>query len=145
MKRRGFGLITAIVIMMTVAVLMSLMIGLSSSTVKQTSNLFIKEQARLYLRSATEFALLAISGHDNSASCVEDVNISFDNSSYNASVDIWYMGNGIPTSCNKILDNTLQTDDSNYTVIMDVMVEANQTKLGLTEPIRLHRRTLQKP
>ncbi len=145
MKRRGFGLITAIIIMMTVAVLMSLMIGLSSSTVKQTSNLFIKEQARLYLRSATEFALLAISGHDNSASCVEDVNISFDNSSYNASVDIWYMGNGIPTSCNKILDNTLQTDDSNYTVIMDVMVEANQTKLGLTEPIRLHRRTLQKP
>ena len=145
MKRRGFGLITAIIIMMTVAILMSLMIGLSSSTVKQTSNLFIKEQARLYLRSATEFALLAISGHDNSASCVEDVNISFDNSSYNASVDIWYMGNGIPTSCNKILDNTLQTDDSNYTVIMDVMVEANQTKLGLTEPIRLHRRTLQKP
>jgi len=145
LKRRGFGLITAIIIMMTVAILMSLMIGLSSSTVKQTSNLFIKEQARLYLRSATEFALLAISGHDNSASCVEDVNISFDNSSYNASVDIWYMGNGIPTSCNKILDNTLQTDDSNYTVIMDVMVEANQTKLGLTEPIRLHRRTLQKP
>ena len=145
MKRRGFGLITAIVIMMTVAVLMSLMIGLSSSTVKQTSNLFIKEQARLYLRSATEFALLAISGHDNSVSCVEDVNITFDNNSYHASVDIWYMGRGISASCSKIVDNTIQTDDSNYTVIMDVIVEANQTKLGLSEPIKLYRRTLQKP
>ena len=145
MKRRGFGLITAIIIMMTVAVLMSLMIGLSSSTVKQTSNLFIKEQARLYLRSATEFALLAISGHNNSSNCITDVNINFESNSYIAKVDIWYMGNGIPTGCSHIADNSVQTDDSNYTVIMDVIVEANQSKLGLNEPIKLHRRTLQKP
>ncbi len=147
MKRRGFGLITAIIIMMTVAVLMSLMIGLSSSTVKQTSNLFIKEQARLYLRSATEFALLAISGHPNNTNCIEDLNISFDNSSYNANVNIWYMGRGIPATCGHIITNAnnVQTDDSNYTVIMNVTVEANQAKLGLSEPIKLYRRTLQKP
>jgi len=146
LKRRGFGLITAIIIMMTVAILMSLMIGLSSSTVKQTSNLFIKEQARLYLRSATEFALLAISGHDNSSDCIKDITINFDDNKYKANVNIWYMGKGIPASCNSnIIDKTVQTIGSNYTVIMDVIVEANQTKFGLSEPIKLYRRTLQKP
>ncbi len=144
MKRRGFGLITAIIIMMTVAVLMSLMIGLSSSTVKQTSNLYIKEQARLYLRSATEFALLAISGHDNSVDCIKNMTINFDNNLYRANIDIRYMGSGIPTACNpNVIDNGVQTSDSNYTAIMDVTVEATQA--GLSEPIKLHRRTLQKP
>ncbi len=147
--RRGFGLITAIIIMITVAVLMSLMIGLSSSNVKQTSNLYIKEQARLYLRSATGFALMAISGHPNNTNCIEDIKLNFNNSSgkpaYHAKIDMWYLGNGIPTTCGHILNNSIVTDDSNYTVVMDITVEADQTILGLDEPIKLHRRTLQKP
>ena len=131
--------------MMTVAVLMSLMMGLSSSTVKQTSNLFIKEQARLYLKSAAEFAILAVSGHNNRINCVDSIDINFDNGSYFGKVDLWYMGRMIPPSCKKIADNTIYTDESNYTIIMDVTVEANKSKFGLDEPIKLYRRTLQKP
>ena len=145
MKRKGFGLITAIIMMMIVAILMSLMIGLSSSTIKQTSNLFIKEQARLHLRSATELALLAISGHNNSVDCIENMSIDFNNNSYQANINMWYIGRGIPAGCHHILENNISTDDSNYTVVMDITVEANQTKLGLTEPIKLYRRTIQKP
>ena len=148
MVRRGFGLITAIIIMMTVAVLMSMMIGLSTATTKQTSDIFIKEQARLYLRSATEYALMAISGHNNDNNCIKDITLNFKNggiTKYTASIDLWYMGRGIPTACSKILNNTVQTDDSNYTVVMDIVVEANQVALGLSEPIRVYRRTLQKP
>ena len=148
MVRRGFGLITAIIIMLTVAVLMSMMIGLSTATTKQTSDIYIKEQARLYLRSATEYALMAISGHNNNNNCIEDITLNFQNggtTNYTAKVDLWYMGRGIPAACHKILANNIQTDDSNYTVIMDVVVEANQAALGLSEPIRVYRRTLQKP
>ena len=148
MVRKGFGLITAIIIMLTVAILMSMMIGLSTATTKQTSDIYIKEQARLYLRSATEYALMAISGHNNDTDCIKDITLNFKNAGvthYTAKIDLWYMGKGIPSACGKVLDNTVQTDDSNYTVIMDVTVEANQTNLGLTEPIKVHRRTLQKP
>jgi len=148
MVRRGFGLITAIIIMMTVAVLMSMMIGLSTATTKQTSDIFIKEQARLYLRSANEYALMAISGHNNNNNCIKDITLNFQNggtTNYTAKIDLWYMGRGIPAACANILNNTVQTDDSNYTVVMDVVVEANQANLGITEPIRVHKRTLQKP
>jgi len=148
MVRRGFGLITAIIIMLTVAVLMSLMIGLSTASVKQTSDIFIKEQTKLYVRSAIEYAMMAISGHNNNTDCIEDITLNFNNGgtiNYTAKVDLWYMGKNIPAACHKILANHIQTDASDYTVVMDVVVEANKANLGLSEPIRVHRRTLQKP
>ena len=139
MKRKGFGLITAIIIMMVIAILMSLTMGLSSTTVKHTTDVYLKEQAKLLLRSSVEYALLAISGHDNSGDCVESVTINYPQ--FTSNVDIWYMGRGIPAGCNKILANNIQTDDSNYTAIIDVTVTTNAS----TEPITLHRRTIQKP
>jgi len=138
--RRGFGIITAIIIMMTIATLMTFMIGLSSSTVKQTGDIYLKQQAELMLRSATEYALLAISGHNNNINCVK--NITINSSNLTAKVNIWYLGNGI-SGCTQVLDNGVVTTDSNMTAIIDVVVESNPALS--TEPIRLHRRTIQKP
>jgi len=146
--RRGFGLITAIVIMITVATLMTLMIGLSSTSVKVTLDLYLKEQAELLSRSATEYALLAISGHENNVSCIENINIAYPqtNPTHEANVTIWYLGSGLPlASCNNVLSNNIDTNESNLTVIIDTVVSVNQANSGVTEPIRVHRRTIQKP
>ena len=144
--RRGFGLITAIVIMITVATLMTLMIGLSSTSVKVTLDLYLKEQAELLSRSATEYALLAISGHENNVSCIENINIAYPqtNPTHEANVTIWYLGSGLP-SCKNVLSNSIDTNESNLTVIIDTVVSVNQVNTGITEPIRVHRRTIQKP
>jgi hypothetical protein len=144
--RRGFGLITAIIILVTVSTLMTLMIGLSSNSVKVTMDLYLKEQAELLARSATEYTLLAISGHDNSVNCVEHVNISYPAGAptHEANVTVWYLGNGIPVACNTILANNLDTNESNLTVIIDTIVAVTDD-VNLTEPIRVHRRTIQKP
>ena len=146
--RRGFGLITAIVIMITVATLMTLMIGLSSTSVKVTLDLYLKEQAELLSRSATEYALLAISGHENNVSCIENINIAYPetNPTHEANVTIWYLGRGLPVaSCDNVLSNSIDTNESNLTVIIDTVVSVNQVNTGITEPIRVHRRTIQKP
>ena len=144
--KKGFGILTAIVVMTTIAVLMSLSIGLSTATIKQTSDLFIKEQAKLLLRSATEYALLATFGHDNNKNCIKNITIDYPNSTnpqYIANINIWYIANDAPTSC-PLLNNNISTAESNLTAIFDVVVEAQKT-LGITEPIRLHKRTIQKP
>jgi len=125
--------------MMTVAVLMTLMIGLTSSTTKQSTDIYLKQQAELLLRSSTEFALMAISGHDNTNGCVETITLTQGN--FTANIDINYLTKGNIPNCNKILDSNLQTDDSHLTAIIDVVVTSNAS----TEPIRLHRRTIQKP
>jgi hypothetical protein len=145
--RKGFGLITAIIIMITVATLMALMIGLSSTSVKVTMDLYLKEQAELLARSATEYALLAVSGHPNSVDCIENINMNYpeNNPTHEANVTIFYIGNGIPLSCGNILANDINTSESNLTVIIDTVVSVNQVNTGITEPIRVHRRTIQKP
>ncbi len=146
--RKGFGLLVAILIMMSVAVLMTLMISYSTSSVKATIDLYLKEQAEILARNATEFTLLAISGHNNRVNCIEKIKINYPNSSnptHHADVNIWYIGNGIPTTCTHILENNISTSDSNLTAVIDVVVSVDQNKTGITEPIRLHRRTIQKP
>jgi hypothetical protein len=146
--RRGFGLITAIIVLVTVATLMTLMISISTSTAKQTTDIYLKEQAELLMRSSVEYAMLAISAHDNSASCVQSINIDYPKASSNAThhstVTISYLGSSLPAGC-PTLSGVISTLESNLTAMIDVVVEVNQTNTGITEPIRLHRRTLQKP
>ncbi len=145
--RRGFGLITAIIIMVTVAVLMSLMINLSSSSVKTTLDVYLKEQAELLARGATEYAILAVSGHDNTNDCITDINIAYPEGAaktHDINISLSYIGNGM-TGCANMLDNTIDTDESNITVIIDTVVSVNLDNTGISEPIRVHRRTIQKP
>jgi type II secretory pathway component PulK len=148
--RRGFGLITAIIILVTVATLMTLMMGLSSSSVKSTTDLYLKEQAEILARSGTEFALLAISGHDNRFSCVENINIGYPSAvaaeiTHDINITLQYIGNGQNCTANRELADNITTDESNLTVIIDTVVSVNQVNTGITEPIRFHRRTIQKP
>ncbi len=144
--RKGFGLMVAILIMMTVSMLMTMMLSYSTSSAKSTVDLYLKEQAQLLGRSATEYALLAISGHENSTSCVEGINMLYPqtvNPTHEINVTIWYIGNGLPTTCNNIIHNNISTVESNLTAIIDVVV---QVQADLTsEPIKIHRRTIQKP
>jgi type II secretory pathway pseudopilin PulG len=140
--RKGFSLITAIVFLVLIATISTLSIIISTQTSKQTSDIFLKTQAELLLRSGTEYALLAISGHDYTTNCLNQVNMTYNNA-FDINVSIMYLGNGIPATCSNILANDINTTDSNMTVILDTIVS---TKDGITtEPIRLHRRTIQKP
>jgi len=142
--RKGFGLITAIIIMVTVSVLMTLMISLSASSVKQTSDLYLKEQAELLARSAVEYGLLAISGHDNSVDCIENVNITYLNT-YEANLTMYYIYEGAAVPCANVLASNITTKESNITTMIDVRVAVIQSVAGNTEPIVIHRRTIQKP
>lgn len=153
--KNGFTLVTTIMFLVLVATVSMLALSLTVMTNKQTSDLYLREQADLLLYSGIEFALLAISGHEINATnnnCLNQVNARFpDNTNplFDINVTIHYLGSGLPTGlvggvprCN-ILSNTVATADSNLTVIIDTTVSS---VAGVTtEPIRLHRRTLQKP
>ncbi|AFL68212.1 type II secretion system protein [Sulfurospirillum barnesii] len=151
--RRGFSLITAIVFIVLIATLSALALSFSSLSVKQTSDTYLREQAELLVQSATEYALLAISGHEINASngCLNTINAQFPNANtplFDINISIYYLGMGLPLTndpnpCQRFSDTDIATTDSNVTVIIDTIVStANDIS---TEPIRLHRRTIQKP
>jgi Tfp pilus assembly protein PilV len=140
--KKGFSLLTAVIFLVVIATISMLALSLSTQSTKQTTDIYLKNQAELLLRSGTEFAMLAMSGHDYSANCLENINMTY-NKMFDINVSIDYIGSGLPCNSSHILDNNISTNDSNRTVIIDTIVT---TQAGITtEPIRLHRRTIQKP
>ncbi|WP_052433627.1 hypothetical protein [Sulfurospirillum arsenophilum] len=148
--RKGFSLITAIIFMVLIASIAALSLSFSGLSTKQTTDLYLREQAELLVQSGTEFALLAISGHDINATnnCLNAINIQYPQigtgALFDINVTLNYMGRGLPAGCNT-LSNTVATADSNITVIIDTIVQTTTANNISTEPIRLHRRTIQKP
>lgn len=145
--RNGFSLITAIIFIVLVATLGALSLSLSTLTTKQTSDLYLKEQAELLARSGTEFALLAISGHEinSTTGCLNQINAQYPNTTnpiFDINISIQYLGSNLPAGCDQ-LGGDISTADSNLTVLVDTIVTTS-TDIT-TEPIRFHRRTLQKP
>lgn len=138
--RKGFSLLTAIIFLVLIATISALSIALSTQSVKQTGDIKLKNQAELLLRSGTEYALLAISGATNG--CLKQVNITYDKI-FDINASIMYIGNGLSSSNCIQLGSDIDTKESNRTIIIDTIVSL---KDGITtEPIRLHRRTIQKP
>ena len=138
--RRGFSLITAIIFITLIATISALNIALSTQSVKHTSDLFLRSQAELLLRSGTEYALLVISGAQNG--CLKNIDATHEGI-FDINISIMYIGNGFSgTNCIQI-GSDINTSDSNRTAIIDTWV---RTKDGIAlEPIVLHRRTIQKP
>lgn len=124
---------------------MALMLSFSSQSVSQTSDIYLKEQAIMVSKSATEYALLAISGKDRSAgACINTIDGTF-GSGFDVHITIKYFGLGALADCASIpLGGTLWTPESNGTVMIDVYV--SQEGASYLHPgIAYHRRTLQKP
>jgi hypothetical protein len=124
------------------------MISLTSVSLKSTTDVYLREQAELLARSGVEYALLAISGHDNANSCIENINITYPNSvtpTHDINMSIHYFFNGAPADCNNVISANIDTNESNMTAIIDVFVSVDMNNTGITEPIIIHKRTIQKP
>jgi hypothetical protein len=151
--RKGFSMITAIIFMILVATIGALSLSLSSVSVKQTSDLYLREEAEILVQSSTEYALLAISGHNFSANCLNTINATYTpdgtTTVFDINITMYYFGNGLPNNCQKpsgsinAISSNIDTNESNLTVLIDTIVTSTAT--ASTEPIRIHRRTLQKP
>ena len=130
--------------MLLIGILMALSFSLSSQTTKQTGQLYLQEQGQLLAKSATEFALLAISGHNNNLNCINRIDLRYPQNApiYDINMTLYYIGNGLPAGCNT-LTNSIATAESNGTVMIDTFVSYIDPETN--ETIRFHRRTLQKP
>ena len=64
--RNGFAMIMAIFFMIVIATLLTYMLATTTETAKRTTNTYVNEQAQLLAKSATEYAILHVSGFDRS-------------------------------------------------------------------------------
>ena len=152
-SRNAFAMIMAIFFMIVIATLLSYMLSSTTETAKRTVNTYVNEQAQLLAKSAVEYTILRVSGHDRSVNCLTNFNAEYygevtplpAHPLFDINVTISYFGFG--TGCTNLLPNiagTIQTAESNGTMMIDVYVRSNKDGLDLSEPISYHRRTLQK-
>jgi type II secretory pathway pseudopilin PulG len=150
-QRSGFAMIMAIFVIVIIGTLMGLMISMSSTTAKKTTNIYLSEQAVLLAKSATEYAMLAISGYDRVANggCINQINLTYPSAAspiFTISVRLDYIGfatTPFAAGCNNYI-GSINTPESIGSVLVDVTVTSNEANLNIGETIRYHRRTLQK-
>ena len=151
-QRNGFAMIMAIFFMIVIATLLTYMLSSTTETANRTTNTYLNEQAQLIAKSAVEYTILAVSAHDRSGGCLNNINTMYVVDGlpfFDIKVDIQYFGFASITSgsgCSTLVTgstDTIATPESNGTMLIDVYVSDN-AGLGLSEPIRYHRRTLQK-
>lgn len=138
--KRGFSLIMAIVFIVVIITIGMLSFTLSNTSVKQTTEQYLSEQAEALAMSASEYAVLAIQKHDFSQNYLNEVNLT--SGVLSADVSIKYINTKSKTEDSKT-DFTDQ-DNKIRAVILTTIVESNPNIIK-DQNIRYVRITTQKP
>ncbi len=156
LKRRGIAMIMAIAVILILSTIMALMLSLTAQSSKQTTNDYLHEQAIILTRSAIEYALLQISARDRTTGCLTRLNLGYPNLDpstriFDINMSISYIGlsgGNANSECtpaeNFITTANVSNIESRGAILLDVIISTNPDSNITTEPIRYHRRTLQK-
>ena len=152
-RRSAFALIAAVFLMLLISIMLLKMLSYSSENAQQVVNNYMLEQAQLAAYGATEYALLKVSTEDHTAGCTKTINLDYPSTGtklFDVSVNIQYVWRGGGpggTDCANtgVTGSTVSviTPEQDGSAYVDVYVSTTSA-LGLDEPIRYHRRTLQK-
>ncbi len=141
--RKAFAMITAIFVIVIMATIGVFVMSLSGKAVKSTTMQYQHDQAELYAKSYTEYAILAVTGDDRSSSCLNDIHITLGN--YQIRTHISYIANGNEvdvSKCNSVLSSSVKRKDTPLTIIVDSYVD--YLDLDSNQYRTVYRRTVQK-
>ena len=144
--RRGFTLIAAIFFVVIASSICMLALSIASTSVKQNSEIYLREQSELVARAATEYAMLAIISNDfykTGAVCLGDEHNPIAGEFgdlFTFKVSVKYFGD-MGNAC-KNKDAVIVKGTNQGTIMLDVFVSSKPGKAS--NPINFHKRTLQK-
>ena len=102
--RSAFSMITAIVVIVLMATVAAFIMNISGKMVEETITQYKKEQAILYAKSYTEFAVMSAT----SQNCIQGVDANTTTAAQTAlgegywiHIDVQYIGNDLPLACPK--------------------------------------------
>ena len=136
--KKGFSLLLSIIFMVVMALIGVMIMKFSASSAKHASTSIMDIRANLALRSATEYAILALQGHDFTGGRINEINLSYP--FFKANVKFHYF----LTNCNTATDHDCsyaQTKDTNGSVLVYVTVTSKLPQFH----IRKVKMTLQNP
>ena len=141
--RKGFGMIQVILFMVILSTILTIMMKYASITSKQTEDLYLKESAELFMQSAIETALFGISQHDRSGGCLNTLHIISPDNRFFADINITNYYLYKTAGCDR--EKIITSEALQGMVSMDITLTSNDANPKNTRPLRLTRRTMQRP
>lgn len=150
--KSAFSMITAIFVIVIMSAIGAMVMSMSSKIVKSTTVQYQHEQAVLYAKSYTEFAVMAISANKRGIECVDkiegEIGKPAKGNGYKVKVDISYIGisSDIKKCTNKLYTLLPASSKTPLTVVIDTYVKyIDPYTVGVNNLwITVHRRTVQK-
>jgi len=133
--KKGFSLLLSIIFILIMSFIAVMVMSFNASSSKHASNAIMDLKANLALRSATEYAILALQGHDFTKGRINEINLSYP--MFNANIKFHYY----LTNCNDNNCSQIETKDTNGSVLVYVTVTSKLPQFH----IRKVKMTLQNP
>ena len=146
--RKGIGIITALIILILVAVILSAVIKLSFFNVKHISDSYMGERARIFMESAIENSIMAIEGYNRKMhnNCLKHIYFTDEDNRFEANVTVLrYYCYDMSDCPNCSIAEPIATDKSHGNVVLKVVVESNRSNPRNSGYIKLQKITLQRP
>lgn len=143
--RRAFGLPQALTILIFIGGIVTVTLKYAAINVNHYVDSYTREQAELFMQSATEASLLRISAFDRSGgSCMRELNVTSPDQRFYALVTVerYYLADG--SGCTNVPYTPITYPLSHGIVSMRVIV-TTASHAKVLHPIRLERRSLQHP
>jgi len=153
--RKAFSMITAIFLIVIMSSIGAFVMNIGGKIVKSTTTQYQHEQAELYAKSYTEYAIMAVTGHDRRAAgannCVDTIQGTIGNinqGGYTMRVNIAYIGPNTDEAIlhctpNRKLSTAVITPSTPLTLIIDTYVYYKDPD-NTAQTLTVHRRTVQK-
>ena len=139
----GFGLQTAIFVLILLSSIAILALNIQSNRIKKSTDQYMFTEARLLANSAIDFALLSIGGYDRKGGgCLESSGI--DAKPYDVNITILYLFANLhnPVNCKNATESDI-LQSQNGTALIDVVVRSQ--KLLDSEVVAVQKRSVELP
>ncbi len=150
--REAFAMITAIFVIVIMATVGALVMGTSGKIVKTTTAQYQHEQAILYAKSYTEYAVMAVTAHSRAANCIKTINGKIgddpvNGAGYRVRTQIAYIGRpaeiGNCAATRRLSSTFIFNGNTPLTLIIDAYVDYKDPD-NTAQWRTVHRRTVQK-
>lgn len=149
--RSGFSVIAAAVIVAIISVVGAMVLSVSSTSSKRATDDYLRNQAEMLARSATEFAIMRLQGFVSvDGDCLERLDINA--TPFDVNVTFGYIVANPNTNCTSVageLKGNASTNSTIIDVVVKERVSGNPNKefdpASISkESVTVHKRTLQR-
>jgi len=145
----GFSMITAIFVILLMSAVGAFVLNISGKAVQETTTQYRKEQAILYAKSYTEFAIMSATARDCITGITANIGNPANGNGYQVTVDANYIGNDLSAAgCANTFGGAIASTFSRGGILMlDTYVrykDPDGPNPVATPWITYHKRTLQR-